>query len=349
MPEAAEATEPHHAHSQPRTSWYVSAVVVATMVVLFAPGTSRMEWQESFATYFIAIVLEALPFILLGAIISGLMETLLPADVLPRLAGKLGPLGIPVTALLAPFFPICECGVVVVGRGLLRKGLPLGHTITYLLAAPILNPTVILSTYFAFWDVKWPLLRVLGGLLVPVALGYAFSLLKPERVCTPEFAKSLVPEEETSHERREREKKDKEKRKKGLRETLLHLASHVRKDFVEMIPFFLFGVMIASGMKAFLGRKFLSQLGTGPWQGPVTMMLTAFVLSLCSEADAFVAASFTQFGLISRTGFLVYGPMLDIKLLLMYRTIFRTWFIALFAGAVTLAVALYLLLLGALL
>jgi uncharacterized membrane protein YraQ (UPF0718 family) len=122
---------------------------------------------------------------------------------------------------------------------------------------------------------------------------------------------------------------------------LLHAASHARQDFSEMMLYFLCGVAIASAMKTFLAATLLTQWGHGAVSGPAALMGTSFTLSLCSEADAFPAAGFTEFGFPAKLAFLVLGPMLDIKLLLMYRTLFRGRFLALYSMAIVLGVALF--------
>ena len=300
-------------------------------------------WRESFSVYFLAIVLEAVPFILLGAVVSGLMELWLPADLLPRLTAKFGAWGILFTALLSPLFPVCECGVVFVVRGLLRKGLPLPHAMTYLLAAPILNFTVLASTYIAFQDWRYPLFRALGGLLVSLLAGMVFSLIPPKKLVKPEHAADMFPLAQPAACRVHGPG-----RVPAWLEGWGRAAGRVAADFVDMMPYFLIGVSIASVMKTFIPASSLAALGQGPVSGPLAMMSSAFVLSLCSEADAFVASSFTEFSFYAVMSFLVLGPMFDIKLLMMYRPVF-SWRAVLLLALVTWAgVALFTALLGAL-
>ncbi len=116
---------------------------------------------------------------------------------------------------------------------------------------------------------------------------------------------------------------------------------HVRHDFLDMGTYFLFGVFLASLMKTFIDPEWLAWLGDGVVSGPAVMMLMSFTLSLCSEADAFVAASFVEFDMYAHTAFLVLGPMLDIKLLLMYRTLFQSHFILRLGLTIPLCVAVY--------
>ena len=301
--------------------------------IMGVPGASR-EWREPFSIFFIAIVLEAVPFILLGAFLSGIMEIWLPADLLPRLTRKAGVWGLPLVALASPLFPVCECGVVMVVRGLMRKGLPLPHAIVYLLAAPILNPTVLASTYIAFQDWNYPFYRALGGLVVALGAGLVFSLLPQGKLFKSEPA-GPGAWDETCGCGRDHAAQPVWLSRWG------RAAARVSSDFLDMLPYFLIGVSIASAMKTFVDPDALTRLGQGPVTGPGVMMSTAFILSLCAEADAFVAASFIEFDFPAVMAFLILGPMFDIKLLMMYRPIFTWQTVCLLAVLVWLGVALF--------
>ena len=121
------------------------------------------------------------------------------------------------------------------------------------------------------------------------------------------------------------------------------LSANVIDHFLEMAAFFLMGVFIAAAMKTWLGSAGFSEVAASVILAPLAMMLLAFILSLCAEADAFVAASFSEFSLPALLAFLVFGPMFDIKLLLMYRVVFRSWFIFAIAGAMAVLVLFYVL------
>jgi uncharacterized membrane protein YraQ (UPF0718 family) len=131
--------------------------------------------------------------------------------------------------------------------------------------------------------------------------------------------------------------------RRSLRQTLGQLSAHVIDHFLEMAAFFLMGVFIAAAMKTWFGTAVFSDMATSVILAPLAMMLLAFILSLCAEADAFVAASFSEFSLPALMAFLVFGPMFDIKLLLMYRVVFRSWFILAIAGAMVVLVLVYVL------
>ncbi|MBF0449084.1 MAG: permease [Magnetococcales bacterium] len=319
---------------------FAPSVPDQVMQSLAAPAT--LKWRENFATYFISITLEAAPFMIIGAFVAALIEILVPNDTLPRLFGKLGPLGIPAVILVSPIFPICECGVIIIGRKLLQKGMPLPHVISYLLAAPILNPVVLGGTYIAFYqDYFYPMLRGLGGVSVALTAGLFFLFIRRDWALKQGIKDFSIQNGQTHHHEGGCCEAESKQNQTGFFSKIEHLLVHVRRDFLEMGIYFLFGVFLASTMKTFIGNEQLSLLGDGPFTGPATMMSMAFVMSLCSEADAFLAASFVEFDIFSQMGFLVLGPMLDIKLLVMYRSLFTTRFILLFAGVVIFLVGTY--------
>lgn len=334
--------------------------LLLAVVLTFPPLAANAGWQQSFATYVHAIVLEAFPYLLLGSLLAGLIELLLPADFLPRFARRMGPLGMPATIALAPLTPVCECGVVPIARSLLAKGLPLPHTVAYLLAAPIMNPTVVLTTWLAFQDWRYPVLRILGAVVVACAVGSVVARLGAPRVLLaglmpepvmPTFGGVLkgalssgrgVPIRNGTHAVRMASTRTS---RGSFRTRAGALATQVLDHFLDMAGYFLVGVFIAAAMKTFLGTH-LDALGTGTFSGPLTMMATAFVLSLCAEADAFVAAGFTEFSLPAKIAFLVFGPMFDIKLLLMYHQVFRGRFIVLLTLILIVLIQLYALAIG---
>jgi uncharacterized protein len=352
-------------HTTHPTSWVrgperlLAALVLAATLLLFGgamlnrlldPGRLPPSWLETLASYFLAICLEAAPFILLGALLTALLEEWLPAQTLPRLTARLGLWGVPAVALLAPVFPVCECGVIMVARGLARKGLPLPHVVTYLLAAPIVNPTVLAATYIAYQDLSHPWWRGLGGIVVSVAVGWAVAALKPRRGLLEGHAPLDAPAGPALQTLDDLLAPAPASPCDCGREHLAtpagagrfpRLARHLVDDFAEMMPYFLAGVLLASLIKTFVSGPFLASLGSGAFSGPLVMMILAAVLSLCSEADAFVAASFVEFSFPAHLAFLLLGPMFDLKLLMAYRIIFTPGFIALFCGLVWLGVALF--------
>ncbi|HMO36088.1 MAG TPA: permease, partial [Gemmatales bacterium] len=129
---------------------------------------------DQFLVSLMAIVYEALPFVIIGALISGILEELLPQKLFARMIPKNRSLAIGGSALLGLIFPMCECGIVPVMRRLLGKGLPLGCAVAYMLAAPVINPIVIASTYAAFTGDRSSIDGLTSGQMVALRCGLAF-------------------------------------------------------------------------------------------------------------------------------------------------------------------------------
>src|SRR3954451_18251155 len=125
------------------------AFLLARRPVL-ATVTINEETIRDFIICFTSILYEAMPFIVLGAVIAGVLEEVVPQQLIARIVPKNKYLAIGMSALLGLIFPMCECGIVPVMRRLLRKGLPLSCCTAYLLAGPIINVVVIISTAVAF-------------------------------------------------------------------------------------------------------------------------------------------------------------------------------------------------------
>jgi uncharacterized membrane protein YraQ (UPF0718 family) len=274
-----------------------------------------------------AILYEALPFVVLGALLSGFVERCLSRETVVRLFPKNRLLGIAASGCLGLVLPMCECGVVPVVRRLMRKGVPVSCGVTYLLASPIVNPLVILSTLVAFrfkggWAVAG--LRAGLGYLVAVAVGIAvWKLLGEENVL---LAKHQAENQDHNHEH-------------GHRGSVLGDAlSHAAADFIQIGAFLVVGAALAAVINSGFSRSAMEPFAANPWTAVTGMALLAVALNLCSEADAFVAASFYAFPLAAKTAFLVLGPMVDLKLLAMYVTVFRPRAIVVLSGLTTLLV-----------
>ena len=284
---------------------------------------------------FMSILLEAMPFIVLGAVIAGLLEELLPqkliGDILPR--GHF--LAILIGGLLGLLFPMCECGIIPVMRRLLRKGLPLSCCTAYLLAGPIINVVVMLSTYLAFCgQEKTPvppgLAPQMGGLwMMGLRMGLGFlvaigtSLIVEwqyrkhgNKLLTPLAVPSslpLVDEDEAGAEAAHR---------RAPRRTSCETSLH---DFVDIMVYLILGALIASLTRQLIPQEQVAAISHQyPGLAIGIMMALAVVLCLCSEADAFVAASYATMRPAAKLAFLVLGPMLDFKLYFMYTRVFRT-------------------------
>lgn len=294
---------------------------------------------DLFAQATLSIVIEALPFLLLGSLASGLVEAYVPRQRLERLVPKGRLTAVCFGLLLGAATPCCECGVVYLARRLMGKGVPPGAAVAFMLAAPVVNPVSILSTVVAFrGDVSMAVWRCLLVGLAALAVGWlaggqkAEALLRPLAGREPGCGRDHGPGSDHNHAPATipgspfgsladalpvsalRHSLRREKAASALR--------HAMADFLDMAKVLVFGAMVAAAFKAYVPAPVVMAMENDMALAIPGMMLLAVCLSLCSQADAFVAASFSSFPLASRLAFLALGPMLDLKLLLMWRDVF---------------------------
>ncbi|MFN3705423.1 MAG: permease [Thermoflexales bacterium] len=272
---------------------------------------------QSFATTFLGIFIEAAPFLLLGSVASGLLAEFVTAEEIARLFPRNRLAGSLSGALLGMVFPVCECGVVPVTRRLYQKGLPISAGVAFLLAAPVVNPVVIASTWAAFGNapVFWG--RIAFTVLIAsgtgLVLGQAPSLtrlLKP-RSLQPVMggSASLLPLPPSPQ------------RLEGRLRRALSIATD---DFFDMGRFLVLGSLLAAGMQTFIPQAMLLAIGRDAISSVIALQALAFVLSVCSTVDSFLALSFVNtFTSGSILAFLVFGPMVDIKSMMMFWQVFR--------------------------
>jgi uncharacterized membrane protein YraQ (UPF0718 family) len=323
------------AHRGVRTEWRAIVPVVLSLLALAVGlrvlGEVTLPSLENFALVFGSLLVEAIPFILLGALVSAAIEVLVPTRIFERIAVLPPALQLPAAGLAGFAFPVCECGSVPVARRMASKGLSPGGAATFMLAAPILNPIVLISTWVAYRgrDSLWPM--VLGragiGLLAAVAVGWVVA-----RQTKAEFLRARPAGEDHTHASTHERK-------------WAAFFGHLSGDFVFMARFLVLGAAVAAGLQTFVPQSIIGSVADTPIVNLGAMMLLAFLLSLCSESDAFVAASFVQFGVGPQLAFLVFGPMADTKLAFLYSGTFSRQFfltVVLVVGAVTLATTLWL-------
>lgn len=306
--------------SQMRALWlWLAAVSLITviLVVLMNSGGDPAATLSIFSTRFLGIFIEAAPFLLLGAFVSGLLEVYISREDIIRVIPKNPILATVMGAFLGFAFPVCECGVVPVTRRLFTKGLPLSVGVAFLLAAPVMNPVVLVSTYIAFGSGKILLARFVITAIVAVSVGVIFALsARPQEILrpvsmTPVTGGSGQPVQPTSSSQF------------GLA-TGVYRALRIGSDeFFEMGRFLIIGSILAALMQTFVSQQTLLSLGEGPLISVIVMQLLAFVLSVCSTVDSFLALAFTgTFTGGSIVAFLTFGPMVDIKSMLMFRGVF---------------------------
>ncbi|HWY87567.1 MAG TPA: permease, partial [Gemmataceae bacterium] len=277
---------------------------------------------ESLILIFTAIIYEALPFIVLGVVLAGILEEFVPQQAIAKVIPRNRLLAIGLGGLLGIVFPMCECGIIVVMKRLLRKGLPLSVCVSYVLSGPIINVVVISSTYVAFTNNS-----IYGSALNVVwlrcGLGYLVSVITSlvvewqfqrhgTKLLHPSLTRGLR-DPDAEDDNGDGAPRPWWQRLNNISETALH-------DFVDIMAFLILGAGLAAiGRAALRESHFETMLQQTPAISILIMMSLAILFCLCSEADAFVAANFAMtWPPASKIAFLVLGPMLDMKLYLMY-------------------------------
>ncbi len=286
--------------------------------------------QQDFALAFLSILFEGAPFILLGTLISGFIDVYLPAGTMDRFLPRNRYLAVLMAGLLGIVFPVCECAVVPVIRRLVKKGLPVSCAITYMLAAPIVNPITALSTWKAFQGQGAEMMvcsRLLLGYVIAVAVGFVVLRLPLMAVLKGKLVASIEKDRSTPEHHHGCGGAAVEAPENGQR--LLAALRSAQRDFVDVGVYFSIGVCITALFNTGIapGALWLDGLAANPAAAPAALMGLAFVLSLCSTSDAFIAATLAKFSWGAKLAFLTFGPMMDVKLLFLYQSVLNKRFI----------------------
>jgi uncharacterized membrane protein YraQ (UPF0718 family) len=271
-------------------------------------------------TIFISIVIEAIPFIVIGAFVSALIEVFVSENTLLRIMPRNRFLSVITASFLGVCFPGCECGIVPIASRLIKKGLAPYAAISFMLAAPIINPIVLFATFIAFGE-SWTMVWYRAGLAIAVAVatGIVLSFLVKDNQL-----KINIEEHVHSHSHQ------------NTKQKIISVITHTIDEFFNMGKFVVMGSIIAAAMQVYVPTRILTTLGGTHVTAALVMMALAFILSICSEADAFVASSFRNFfPQSSITAFLVFGAMVDIKNLLMMFGSFKPKFVVLLVSLIS--------------
>lgn len=297
------------------------------------------------ALTYLSIMFEGVPFILLGTVISGFIDVYLPGRTIERLLPKNPILAVLFAGVLGLIIPVCECTTVPVMRRLIQKGLPVSCAVVYMLAAPAINPVSLFNTFKAFvrpdpWFMVGSRFILTFG--VSVMVGWALLALRPQHYLRPRLLADVF----TSSARgwfggapdatNDTPSAPAVSARDGGR-IISAMRASVR-DFLETFLFFSIGVLLTAVLKESALSQSLEELANQPGLATPVLMVFAFVSSLCSTTDALIIAQY-NFAYGPKLGFLVFGPMMDVKLVFLYLTIFRGWFV--FALAIVLFVVIW--------
>lgn len=289
------------------------------------------------STIFVSIIIEAVPFVLFGCVITGFIQSFLNPAKVSKFLPKNKFLAILSGMVLGFFFPSCECGIIPVVKELIKKGVPSYVALTFMLTAPIINPVVLFSTYIAFNNNSYPVfLRVMGSLVVALVVGIWLAYFNKLAILkdVPADLGDCSCESDTYTA----ENVD----NKTFFKKVMGAFYHSIDEFFDTGRYLVIGAVLAAIMQTYLKTSILYPLASNHFTAVIVMMAFAFILSLCSEADAFIGSSMANlFGLTPVIGFLVYGPMVDIKNLLMMSRHFNRKFMLQLIGIVTGVVFIY--------
>ena len=248
---------------------------------------------QTWATVFVAVCVQAMPFLVLGVLVSAAITAFVPPAFFARVLPANPVAAVPVAGAAGALLPGCECGSVPVAGGLIARGVPPAAALAFLLSAPAINPVVLVATAVAFpGRPQMVLARLLASLLAAVVVGWVWA-----RYGRAEWLRPPRRPDTTGMDRSQ-----------TFRATMGH-------DFLQAGGFLVIGGLTAATVNVFVPQGILGMVAHHQWLAVGALALLAVAVAICSEADAFVAASLGSFSLTARLAFLVVGPMVDVKLI----------------------------------
>jgi uncharacterized protein len=287
----------------------IALAVSAGAMSAFVAGDPRLRTA---ATVFCGVFVQALPFLVLGVVVSGLIAAFVSAERLARWLPRNPALAVAVAGVGGAALPGCECGSVPVARRLFGPGTSGAAALTFMLSAPAINPVVLVATAVAFpGDPKMVLARCVASLATAIVMGLLWSRFGRDEWVTRDLPEPPAPG--------------------SSRWTVFTEAA--RHDFLQASSYLVVGAFAAAALRVLVPAWVFQHLAGNLVVGVITMALLAVVLALCSEADAFVAASMTMLPLVPKLVFLVVGPAFDVKLSAMQAGLFGRRFAVRFGPA----------------
>ena len=282
------------------------------------------EWAWSF----LGITIESLPFVVIGALISGIIQVYLSEDTIRRFLPKNKVVGLVAAACTGLILPMCECAIVPVTRSLIKKGLPVSVAITFMLSVPIVNPLVIMSTYYSFPNnISVVVIRTIAGAIGAIIVGAIIGVIYGKKQ-TNEIIKEDILQSGCSC--------CGDNQYDPNRKSIVNLINHASKEFLNISVYVIIGALISSIFGIIINEDIIKQFHFGGINSILIMMGLSFILSLCSEADAFVAKGFlNNFGVAAVSSFLLLGPMMDLKNFILTLGLFKRRFSYILLGIIS--------------
>jgi uncharacterized protein len=297
-------------HWRPTSTDVLTGLLLVVVVGRAAlAGLFAVPAVQAWTTVFVAVCVQALPFLVLGVLLSAAISVFVPASAFARVLPANRAAAVPVAGLAGAVLPGCECSSMPVARGLISRGVTPAAALTFLLAAPAINPVVLVATSVAFpGRPAMVLARFVASLAAAVVVGWVWVRAgraswvagrpRPELAVLSRAEAFLVD---------------------------------IRHDMVHAGGFLVIGGLAVATLTMVVPRGALDAVAGRPVLSVIALAGLAVVTAICSEADAFVVAGLTQFSLTSRLVFLVVGPMVDLKLIALQAGTFGRGFVPRFA------------------
>ena len=273
---------------------------------------------KDIAIIFFSIFLETLPFLLLGAFISALIDVFVSDEMIARMVPKNIILGSIVGIFLGFFIPACDCAVIPISRRLIKKKVPLNVAVSFMLSSPIINPVVLFSTYIAFYSMNPKVLyyRLFLGIIIALVIGIIIGIIFRGKDI-------LIDKEECEEHCHCHEKSEEDEflelekytvKSNYFKNKIIDVLKHAGEDFFDVLKFLMMGALIASVVQVIIPRSIIDVFSNSSILSIIVLMLFAYIISLCSTSDSFVGKSllsiFDSKGVLA---YLILGPMIDIK------------------------------------
>ena len=293
---------------------FILFISILSLILFNISALNNLSSSLLSLNIFLSILIEALPFVLIGILIAGFIQIFITEEHIQRWIPRNPLLAVVMSCLIGALFPACECGIVPIVKRLIAKGVPIHAAMGFMLTGPLINPVVILSTYMAFGnDLRIASLRMLIGFVIAIVVALLINLFFKGS----QFKRSLQPYSLTTTNQQT-----------SFVTKLMNMFKHAIDEFFDVGKYLIIGAFLAAFVQTYVSTKALVEIGDGVSSSILVMMGLAFILSLCSEADAFIGASFSAvFSTPSILAFLIFGPMIDLKNTIMLMSVFRLKFV----------------------
>ena len=311
--------------------------------------------MRDIAIYFTTIMLEAIPFLLLGALISAIIEEFVSEERISKMIPKNRVLGSLVGIFLGLFIPACDCAVIPIAMRLKKKKVPTNVIVSFMLASPIISPVVLLSTFFAFGETEKMLLfgfempklfvyRTIFGVVVALVVGIILDIICKDAVLKEETYEHHHHHHDHEHihtcnHHHEGCSCSHHEKETGPLGRVKNIINIMYGDFMGIISYMAVGALLAATMQILLPISNIGGIVQNKYISTFIMMLLAFALSLCSTSDAFIARTFmNSLSKNSILAFILLGPMIDIKNTILLNKSFNKKFVIVLIGTIFLTV-----------